>query len=29
MRRKAISILGRSSDERVKRFLEGLATNSR
>lgn len=29
MRRKAISMLGRSSDERVKRFLEGLATNSR
>jgi hypothetical protein len=29
MRRKAISMLGRSSDERVKRFLEGLATSSR
>ena len=28
MRRKAISMLGRSSDERVKRFLEGLATSS-
>ncbi len=28
MRRKAISMLGRSSDERVKRFLEGLAGSS-
>jgi HEAT repeat protein len=27
MRRKAISMLGRSSDERVKRFLEGLAAS--
>jgi HEAT repeat protein len=29
MRRRAISMLGRSSDERVKKFLEGLATSSR
>jgi len=29
MRRKAISMLGRSSDERVKKFLEGLASSGR
>lgn len=29
MRRRAISMLGRSSDERVKKFLEGLASSGR
>jgi hypothetical protein len=29
MRRRAISMLGRSSDERVKKFLEGLASSGK